>query len=70
METTEDLHVQLGDPLPSGLAALDDSERADLARAVADARTQQAVDTEAAIADALRRLPPGLRAAARVILRG
>jgi hypothetical protein len=64
------LREQLGDPLPACLGRLEAGERGDLAGAMSDARAQQAVDVEAAIADALRRLPPGLRMAARIILRG
>jgi hypothetical protein len=64
------LRTQLGDPLPDCLRRLDDDECSDLASAMADARAKQAVDVEAAIAEALRRLPPGLRGAARIILRG
>jgi hypothetical protein len=67
---TDALSAQLGDPLPDCLHRLDDTERGDLANAMADARAKQAVDVEAAIAEALRRLPPGLRGAARIILRG
>jgi hypothetical protein len=70
MDATEALREQLGDPLPGGLRLLDDAERGDLARAMSEARAKQAVDVEAAIAEALRRLPPGLRGAARIILRG
>jgi hypothetical protein len=64
------LHEQFGDPLPVCLGQLDAGEQGDLARAMVDARERQAVDVEAAIAEALRRLPPGLRTAARIILRG
>jgi hypothetical protein len=70
MDATEALREQLGDPLPGCLRQLDDAERGDLASAMSDARAKQAVDVEAAIAEALRRLPPGLRGAARIILRG
>jgi hypothetical protein len=64
------LHEQFGDPLPACLGRLGAAEQRDLAAAMVAARAQQAVDVEAAIADALRRLPPGLRTAARIILRG
>jgi hypothetical protein len=70
MDATEALREQLGDPLPGCLRQLEDAERSDLASAMAEARAKQAVDVEAAIAEALRRLPPGLRGAARIILRG
>ena len=66
----DDLHAQLGDPLPDCLGQLDEHERSDLASAVSEARVQQARDMDGAIADALKRLPPGLRGAVRVILRG
>jgi hypothetical protein len=70
MAATDELRAQLGDPLPKCLESLDESQQSDLASAVSDARAKQAVDVEAAIAEALRRLPIGLRGAARVILRG
>jgi len=70
MTATEALRTQLGDPLPDCLGRLADDERGDLASAVAEARDQQALAMDLAIADALRRLPPGLRGAVRIILRG
>ncbi|HWH11967.1 MAG TPA: hypothetical protein VG165_12625 [Solirubrobacteraceae bacterium] len=70
MPASDALRDQLGAPLPDCLGKLDDRELADLAGAMAEARAQQAIDVEAAIAEALRRLPPVLRGAARVILRG
>jgi hypothetical protein len=70
VDATDALREQLGDPLPNGLSQLSDLERSDLALAMSEARAKQAVDVEAAIAEALRRLPPGLRGAARIILRG
>jgi len=70
MEATEGLRAQLGDPVPECLGRLDDRERGDLASAVSEARVQQALAMDVAIADALRRLPPGLRGAVRIILRG
>lgn len=70
MSATDALRDQLGDPLPDCLGKLEDRDIADLAGAMAEARAQQAIDVEAAIAEALRRLPPVLRGAARVILRG
>jgi demethoxyubiquinone hydroxylase (CLK1/Coq7/Cat5 family) len=70
MDATEALRTQLGDPLPNCLNELDDNERDDLASAVSEARVQQARDMDVAIEDALRRLPPVLRGAVRVILRG
>jgi hypothetical protein len=69
-DATEALREQLGDPLPPGLGALDETERIDLANAMSEARAQQAIDVEVAIAEALRRLPPVLRGAARIILKG
>jgi len=70
MNSTESLRTQLGDPLPECLGGLADDERGDLASAVSEARVSQAVAMDLAIADALRRLPPGLRGAVRIILRG
>jgi hypothetical protein len=70
MDASDALHEQFGDPLPVCLGRLGVVEQRDLAAAMVAARAQQAVDVEAAIADALRRLPPGLRTAARIILRG
>jgi hypothetical protein len=70
VDATDALREQLGDPLPNCLSQLSDLERSDLALAMSEARAKQAVDVEAAIAEALRRLPPGLRGAARIILRG
>jgi hypothetical protein len=66
----EALREQFGDPVPVCLGSLGVEEQRDLVGAMVDARAQQAVDVEAAIADALRRLPPGLRMAARIVLRG
>jgi len=70
MDATEKLREQLGEPLPGCRGTLADDERGDLASAMSEARAQQALATEAAIAEALRRLPPGLRGAVRIILRG
>ncbi len=70
MDATEGLRAQLGEPLPACLGALADDERADLASAVSEARVDQALAMDVAIADALRSLPPGLRGAVRIILRG
>jgi hypothetical protein len=70
VDATEQLRAQLGDPLPQCLEALAADERSDLASAMSEARVHQAVATDAAIAEALRRLPPGLRGAVRIILRG
>ncbi|HEY5195793.1 MAG TPA: hypothetical protein VIJ51_02065 [Solirubrobacteraceae bacterium] len=70
MAATDALRDQLGDPLPDCLRKLDDHECGDLAGAVSEARVRQARDMDVAIEDALRRLPPGLRGAVRVILRG
>ena len=70
MDATGALRAQLGDPLPDCLGSLADDERGDLAGAVSEARVHQAAAMDVAIADALRRLPPGLRGAVRIILRG
>jgi len=70
MGATDELRAQLGDPLPDCLGGLAEDERGDLASAVSEARVQQALAMDLAIADALRRLPPGLRGAVRIILRG
>jgi hypothetical protein len=67
---TDALRAQLGDPLPDCLTKLDDREGSDLANAMAEARERQAVDVDAAVDGALKRLPPGLRGAVRIVLLG
>ncbi len=66
----ESLGTQLGDRLAVCLGDLDDHERRDLAAAIADARARQAIEVDAAVDGALKRLPRGLRGAVRVILLG
>lgn len=68
--TRQALSQELGRSLPFFLDDLDDREQDDLARVLAEARTQQAEALEHAIDRAMRFLPWGLRGAVRKVLLG
>jgi hypothetical protein len=70
MDGGDALREQFGDPVPVCLATLEDSEPRDPASAVSEARVAQAAAMDVAIENALKRLPPVLRGAVRIILRG